>query len=62
MPLGALRLKALLPGPCFLGLPTVLSGQEAGRVLDTRVLHQVGFSAQGLPFVARVLQRHPAAG
>jgi chemotaxis protein CheX len=56
------NLKALLPGPCFLGVPKVVNGHDCTvRVLDTRVLHQVGFSSQGLPFLVRVLQRQPAA-
>ena len=56
------NLKALLPGPCFLGLPTVVSGHDyAVRVLESRLLLQVGFFSRGLPFLVRVLQRQPAA-
>jgi CheY-specific phosphatase CheX len=57
------NLKALFDGPCYLGLPAVISGQDyAVRVLESRPVLEVGFSSRDLPFVVRVLERRPSAG
>jgi chemotaxis protein CheX len=56
------NLKALFDGPCYLGLPAVISGQDyAVRVLESRLVLQVEFSSRDCPFVVRVLERKPPA-
>ena len=56
------NLKALLPGPCHLGLPTVVSGQDfAVSVPASRPVLQVNFRCQNLPLLARVVVRDPSS-
>ena len=56
------NLKALLPGPCHLGLPTVGSGQDFSAGLPAgRPLLQVPFRCQDLPLLARVVVRDQPA-
>ena len=55
------NLKALLPGPSHLGLPTVVSGQDyAVSVPASRPVLQVNFRCHNLPLMARVVVRDPA--
>ncbi len=49
------NLKALFGGTCFLGLPTVTTGQNyALRVMDSGSILRVAFEAHGQPFQVEV--------
>jgi len=57
------NLKALLPEPCALSLPAVVSGSDyRARVPGSRVVLQVGFDCEEQPFVVTVLERATVEG
>jgi len=52
------NLKALLPSPCRIGLPTILEEASGSRsVPGERLISRLGFQCQGQPFVVTLLQR-----
>jgi chemotaxis protein CheX len=52
------NLKALLPEPCYLGLPAVSNGRDyAVHVLDSRLAARTCFECRGQRLVVSVLQR-----
>ncbi|HKI36531.1 MAG TPA: chemotaxis protein CheX [Gemmataceae bacterium] len=54
------NLKALLPSPCYLSLPTVADGSDyALRILGTRVVSRAGFQCEDQPFLVTVIERLP---
>lgn len=51
-------LKPLVPGPTFLGLPTVTDGGEYHlQMLDAKPMVQTAFRCLGLPFQVTILER-----
>jgi CheY-specific phosphatase CheX len=55
------NLKALLPEPCYLGLPTVAAGSDADlRLLDSSPIVEMGFVCQGRRLTVTVLRHEPA--
>lgn len=52
------NLKALLPEPCYLSLPTVVEGTDYTlRVPGSRQVSEVTFACDNEPLVVRLLQR-----
>jgi chemotaxis protein CheX len=52
------NLKSLLPGTCFLGMPTVVEGTDyTHQVLHSRVLSRTAYQCLGHPFKVTVLER-----
>ena len=55
------NIKALLPGPCYLTLPTIVDGSDyAVRVLGGTAVSQAAFACQDQPFVVTVIERKKA--
>lgn len=53
------NVKALLPEPCRLSLPTVVEGTDyTTRVPGGELLTTVAFDCQGSPLVVRLLRKH----
>jgi chemotaxis protein CheX len=56
------NVKALLPEPCRLSLPTVVEGADLStRLLGGELITTVVFECQGSPLVVRLLKKHPDA-
>ena len=56
------NLKSLLPEPCELSLPTVVSGAGGEAAAGAELLARVGFECLGRPFVVSVFERRDGAG
>lgn len=52
------NIKALLPEPCSLSLPSVTAGRDYDvQVVDTSVAARVRFTCEGLPLIITLLER-----